>query len=258
MNITDSRALLGKALGQIDELYFVDTMMRRIAVGESDEVPVGCSVVVRGWTLNPEPPRLADRLCFSMGQQTSDLWYGLERTDVGRAMNDPACAAAGFKQVLSLNGLQPGRHSLRITAIDEGHSGYYELDDERTIIVVESRRLFSGTSAVVGRMQFGIDRLERIGDIVVASGWVIDKEQGSTVSDVFGVVDDDQYTLAVSGMPRPEIAASLGLPAARACGFVLRIPTRGLSAGGHDLSLIAVARGGSDYEVIPLGSLDLR
>ncbi len=245
-------------MGQIDELYFVDTMMRRIAVGVSDEVPDGCSVVVRGWTLNPEPPRLADRLCFSIGQQTSDLSYGLERTDVGRAMNDPACAAAGFKQVLSLNGLQLGRHSLRITAIDEGHSGFYELDDERSIIIVESRRLFSGTSAVVGRMQFGIERLERIGEIVVVSGWMIDSEKRSAVGDVFGVVGDDHYTLAVSGMPRPEIAASLGLPAARTCGFMLRVPTRALSAGSHDLSLIAVARGGSDYEVIPLGFLDLR
>ena len=110
--------------------------------------------------------------------------------------------------MLSLNGLQLGRHSLRITAIDEGHSGFYELDDERSIIIVESRRLFSGTSAVVGRMRFGIERLERIGEIVVVSGWMIDSEKRSAVGDVFGVVGDDHYTLAVSGMPRPEIAAS--------------------------------------------------
>ncbi len=188
-------------------------------------------------------------------------------------MNDPSCAAAGFKQMLSLDQLPPGAHTLRIAAIDGKNSGYYEVDDERAIVIVESRRLFSGTSAVEGRMQFGVERLEttsgrrdpdgktlhaQIGDIVVASGWVIDRDLRLAVGDVFGVVDSDEYVMAVSGMPRPEIAASLGMPGARACGFVLRIPTRTLSAGVHDLSLVAVARGGSDYEVIPVGVLDLR
>ena len=175
--------------------------------------------------------------------------------------------------MLSLTGAPPGTHTLRIAAIDEKNSGYYELDGERTIVIVESRRLFSGTSEVEGRMRFAIERLEttsgqrdpdektlraRIGDIVVASGWVIDMEQRLAAGDVFGVVGSDEYVMAVSGMPRPEIAASLGVPEARACGFVLRIPTRTLSAGVHDLSLVAVARGGSDYEVIPVGVLDLR
>lgn len=262
MNVTDTGRLLGKALGQIDELYFVDALMRKTAVGESAEVPAGCGMVVRGWALNPEPPRPAERLYSALGeQQPSDLSYGLERDDVARAMNDPACAAAGFKQMLSLSGLALGKHSLRIMAIDAANSGYYELDDERTLVVVESRRLFTGTSPVEGRMQYAIERLEtasRIGDIVVASGWVIDRELRTTVGDVFGVVDDDQYTLAVSGIPRPEIAASLGLPAERSCGFTLRIPTRALGTGAHELSLIAVARGGSDYERIPVGFLDLR
>lgn len=274
MNIADNGGLLGTALGQIDELYFVDTLMRRIAVGEAREVPAGCSMVVRGWALNPEPPRPADALCYTLGhEQMSNLSYGLERIDVARAMNDPSCAAAGFKQMIPLYGLAPGTHTLHVRAIDEKSSGYYELDDQRTVVVVESRRLFSGTSAVVGRMQFGVERLEttsgrrdpdgktlyaRIGDIVVASGWVIDVEQRVAAGDVFGVVDSDEYVLGVSGMPRPEIAASSGIPGARACGFVLRIQTRTLSAGVHDLSLVAVARGSSDYEVIPLGFLDLR
>ena len=259
-------------MGQVDEVYFADALMRRIAVGESREVPAGCSIVVRGWALNPEPPRPADRLCFTIGpQETSDLSYGLDRNDVAEAMSDPSCAASGFKRALSLNGLPLGTHSLRILAIDRERSGYYALDDEPTFVIVESRRLFSGTSAVAGRMQFGIDRLEttsgrrdfdgntlhaRIGDTVVASGWVIDRDQRSTVGDVFGLADD-RYTLAVSGMPRPDISTSLGLPSALACGFVLRIQTCALSAGMHDLSLVAVARKDSDYEVIPVGRISL-
>lgn len=259
MNSMDAGRLLGKALGQIDELYFVDSLMRRIVAGEASEVPAGCNMVVRGWALNPEPPRPADRLCFTIGQQqTFDLAYGLERNDVARAMNDPSCAAAGFRQMEPLDGLSQGTHKLRIMAIDQANSGYYELNDERTIDIVESRRLFSGTSPVAGRMQFGIERLETTGPVAVVSGWVIDRDLRSGVGDVFGVVDDDQYVMAVSGMPRPEIAASLGMPGARACGFVLRIPTRTLSAGVHDLSLVAVAREGSGYEVFPIGQIDLR
>ncbi len=188
-------------------------------------------------------------------------------------MNDPSCTAAGFKQVLPLHGFALGIHRLRIMAIDEAHSGYYELNDGRTITIVESRRLFSGKSAVAGRMQFGIERVgtppgrhdldgqmlhASVGDIIVVSGWVIDTDQRSAVGDVFGVVDDDQYVLAVSGMPRSEIAASLGIPAARACGFVLRIQTSAMGAGIHDLSLAAVAREGFDYEVLPLGRISLR
>ena len=272
MNTTDTSRLLGTALGQIDEVYFVDTLMRRIAVGENREVPAGCSMVVRGWALNPEPPRPASRLCFTIGErQTSDLSYGVERDDVAAAMGDPSCAAAGFKEVLSLDGLPLGTHSLRITAIDDANTGYYALDDEPTFVVGESRRIFSGTSAVVGRMQSGIDRLEttsgrrdldgdtlraRIGDTIVVSGWVTDRDQRCAVGRVFGLVDD-HYTLAVSGMPRAEVATSLGLPSAHACGFVLRIQTRTLSTGIHDFSLVAVAREGSDYEAIPLGRISL-
>jgi len=232
-------------------------------------------MVVRGWALNPEPLRAADRLCFTLGrpERAVDLSYGQERNDVARAMNDPSCAAAGFKQIVPLDGLALGTHTLRIMAIDEKRCGYYELDDERTLVIVESRRLFSGTSPVVGRMQFGIERLEttsgrrdldgktlraRIGDIVIASGWAIDMDRRCAAGDVFGVVDGDRYVLAVNGMPRAEVAAGFGAPSARACGFALRIRTSTLSAGLHDLSLAAVAREGNDYEVIPLACLDLR
>ena len=210
MNIADNGGLLGKALGQIDELYFVDTLMRRIARRRSK--------------------RSTGRLqsgCARLGAQSGaaqtgrrSLLYLRPRADANLSVWSRADRRSSRHErpFLRSGRIQTDASALRFSrqertrctsaAIDEKNSGYYELDDQRTVVVVESRRLFSGTSAVEGRMQFGVERLEttsgrrdpdgktlyaRIGDIVVASGWVIDMEQRLAAGDVFGVVDSDEY-----------------------------------------------------------------
>jgi hypothetical protein len=261
----------GRALGQLDDWNFVDTLVRNIDPDASSNIPKGSSLFLRGWSLLPDPPRLCRTVVGSIGRLVFETMYGRSRPDIASYYGGPELASCGFSTVQKLAGLAVGSHELTVAAIDFD-GGYHDLQ-RLNFQIVPSRELIKGkTRATDGRVHVSIDEVStvrdprafdgktvraKIGDVVYIRGWAIDVEAKAGLSGVMGVFDDDEFVLGVHGLPRDDAASALSIPRARRCGFTVRMPTQGMKAGGHAVDVAVVAADGASYVTHRVAKLDL-
>lgn len=254
------------ASGNVDEVHFLDTLVREVDSRGERRVPAGCSVFLRGWAYNPSPARPARAVFAAFDDGTSfDVAYGRSRPDIALTFGVPALESCGFQGVYLLAGLGLGRHNVKIVTLDES-DGFHELPRIESFEIVPSRELFPGLDrAENGRMKISIDGFTALrsgaipsggtllverGDIVYVRGWAFDTEHATSLRGVFAIVDDDEFVMGVHGLPREDVARNVRLPDVVRCGFTLRIATRPLRRGPHALRIAALATDDSYGEAI--------
>ena len=261
-----------RAIGSVDELRFVDTLVRNLDPTGSRKIPQGASLYVRGWALVPGPPRLGRAVMVSVGSGPRfEAKYWKPRPDIATHFQDPDVAACGFVGISSLAGLAVGKHEVVISLVD-GTDGMYELARERFSVTPSSDLISGKTRLEDGRMVVAIDEVATlrqagpfdgkkistvVGDVVFVRGWAVDRTAGVGLGGIIGVLDDDHYTIGVHGLPRVDAAAAVDLPKARRCGFTLRIPTTGMKPGAHTLDLAILSADTSEYLKFSIGIVEL-
>lgn len=85
------------------------------------------------------------------------------------------------------------------------------------------------------------------------AGWARDPRTGGAPSSVIGVVDGELVARASVGLPRPDVAAALGLPALAGSGFQMTVP---VVAGSGPLVVFVVSPDGIASIVGPPGNTD--
>jgi len=74
-------------------------------------------------------------------------------------------------------------------------------------------------------------------------GWAFDPALRRTADHVAGRIDAGAWKDATYHVARPDVAAALGVPHAADCGFLLTVPTVGLTPGQHTIEIATVTRG---------------
>ena len=83
--------------------------------------------------------------------------------------------------------------------------------------------------------------LPRAHDVIVR-GWAFDPAIPRDDQAVLGIIDDRFYEHVNSELPRPDVAASIGNPAAEHSGYEAPIDTGALGGGTHRFRIAIVAR----------------
>jgi hypothetical protein len=258
--------------GNVDEVYFYDTLLRDVDRDGKRRIPAGCSIFVRGWAFNPKAARPAHAVLGSFDDGTTfAIAYGRSRPDIALTFGVPEVEPCGFQGMYPLAGLSRGHHVLKIVTLDEAN-GYHELPGLVPFEIVPSRELFRGVERCgEERMKISIDSftalrsgaipiggalLVKDGDVVYLRGWAIDLERRAALHGAYAIVDDEEYVLGVHGLPREDIARTLRLPDAVRCGFTLRFSTRGLRPGPHALRVAALTPDDT-YGIVDVGTLEV-
>jgi hypothetical protein len=92
------------------------------------------------------------------------------------------------------------------------------------------------------------------GSALTLRGWAVDREAKAPFAAIGAKVDGLPLVFsAVIGIPRPDVAAALGITGARYSGFVLDVDTAHLGPGRHLIAVRAL-RGGDARSVLELGA----
>jgi hypothetical protein len=258
--------------GNVDEIRFLDTLVRNVDSPGNRRIPAGCNVFVRGWAYNPSPARPARAVLATIDDGMSfDVAYGRSRPDIALSFGVPELEACGFQAIYGLAGLGLGQHVVKIVTLDES-DGFFELPHTEAFEIVPSRELFPGVArAPDERMRISIDAFTALragsipsggmllverGDIVYVRGWAFDLENATSLRGIFAIVDDDDYVMGVHGLPREDVARDVRLPDVVRCGFTLRIATRSLKPGLHELRVAALANDDT-YGIASVGTFEI-
>ena len=227
-----------------------------------DSVSIGGAPIVLRW--HPQPriaPDPAEAIVFSGwaeddaarapvrevlavvdGGPTYAAVTGLVRDDVAATYHDPARASSGFRLTIPPCSLSAGHHRIAFRFEANDRHGYYRSGDDVDIDVTAPRR--------IDRIAYSVDVLappmSRYGAHVM-KGWLVRAGTCAPARDV-GIRIDGRATGTVRyGIPRPDVAKSLGVPAYARSGFVAAWTDSPLPPGSHTLQL--VARAGSGREL---------
>ncbi|MBD5655716.1 MAG: hypothetical protein IAI50_11145 [Candidatus Eremiobacteraeota bacterium] len=252
--------------GTVDDVRFLNTLVRDADSTGNRRIPAGCNFLVRGWAYNPSPARLASAVLARIDDDLSiAVGYGRARPDIALHFSAPELEPCGFQAFYPLSDLELGPHSIKILTLDEA-GGYYELPRAETFEIVPSRQIFPGIArAPQERMNISIDGFTALrsgaipsggtllierGDIVYLRGWAIDMENATSLGGVFAIVDDDNYVMGVHGLPREDVARSVRLPDVVRCGFSIRVATKSLRRGRHTIRVAALVADDSYGETL--------
>ncbi len=243
--------------------------MRDVDLERTRRVPKGSSVYLRGWTLLESPLRIPRAARVTFGNSVREVRLDRLRSDVAESHGEPSLAVCGFALVSSLDALLLGEHDLVLEALDGDGSAYevarhgFEIvssrayvagklpvTDEHVAISIDLVHTRHGMTAIDGSV---IEAT--VGETIVIHGWAIDRDARRGASAVYCVVDDEQYAVGNHAVPREDVARALAMPAARRCGFSIRVPTSHLSPGSHTLAVCALSTDGRSYNVAVVGDV---
>jgi hypothetical protein len=74
-------------------------------------------------------------------------------------------------------------------------------------------------------------------------GWAFDPALQRTADHIADRIDAGAWKDATYHVARPDVAAALGVPHAADCGFLITVPTAGLTPGQHTIEIATVTRG---------------
>ncbi len=265
---------VGVATGSIDDLRFIDTLVRNADPEGKRAVPIGTRIVLRGWMFAPNPPRTLPKVSAALGGRAFQLLAQRPRPDIAAHFGAPQLVDAGFHGIIALDGVPTGPHVLTVYGQTED-GARHALETSIAFEVLPSRFSFPGRlPANDGEIIVRIDSIESFsgkkkltdgslavdaGDIVVVRGWAIDTTTKLAPSGVFAAIDGREYVMGVHGLPRDDVAQVFDeYPGARRSGFTVRIPTRSLVGSDHQLAVFAVAGDGETYAGIDCGKLVVR
>lgn len=89
------------------------------------------------------------------------------------------------------------------------------------------------------------------GTSVTVAGWAVTDRSRSPASAVVAEIDGSTRILATYGLPRPDVAVSLGAPALRDSGFRIVLPGRDLPTGTHVVRFDVISRDGTANSKMP-------
>lgn len=82
------------------------------------------------------------------------------------------------------------------------------------------------------------------GGTVEIQGWAVDTATGQSLADFRIEIDNKTFGMVTRNVPRPDVVRVLNLPADRTPGWRGQASLAGLSAGVHDLAVIAISASG--------------
>jgi hypothetical protein len=262
------------ALGSLDEIHFLDAMLRDADPASLRSVPSGTQIALSGWIALSEPLRPPAHVFAELDSVRFGLLAGFERIDVAHMLESPALKSVGFRGLVSLAGVPGGSYALRVVAVDE-HGNRQALAGEIALDVRPSAESFPGTTllepdsmrivvdcvapetsaeAEPAKTSLACDR----GDALLVRGWAVDLAAGAPLSGIYALVDGTQYVMGVHGYSRPDVASAVGMPGCRRSGYRIRIGTSHLGIGEHSLALCAIGAEAGTYGAIDVGEIAIR
>ena len=211
------------------------------SVTTSTTVAWNHAVTVNGWAADTtDGAPVASVQILSDGNVVATATLGLSRPDVAAAYNNPAYTNSGWTATIPSGTLTSGVHS--ITAIASNSSGATTTLGPKSITVLANQPPF-------GSVEFAGNAVTRTSTIpqsatLAASGWAVDPEDGSPVTEVDVLVDNAQVGTATLGQPRPDVAAAYGNSAYTNSGWNFSYNVGRLSAGTHTFNFVAKDSGG--------------
>jgi hypothetical protein len=258
--------LHGKPTASLDAVLFDSTKQSfHYSSGAQIRIPYGETLSLLGWavarTSKSSPSSTFVQVDgFARGQASLN-----DRPDVAAALQNPAYSKSGFTFSLPPTLLTLGTHTLALLVEDASRSGYY-VEPNWLKVVVVSRN--GETSQATDTPNYSIDEVSVAGQqspivagkpvvavvrghqIIQVAGWAVDASAGATAGGVSAVIDGVKVIPGTYGAQRPDVASAFHNDQLTPSGFVVIIPTVGLSAGKHYVSLRVLNNGGSGYSLI--------
>ena len=245
-----------QAPGSIDEVQVLDGAAELQEMPPSMQVARGCSLVVRGWTFDPLAMAPAGQVVLTMDDRFPvEATYGSRRDDIAEHFQREGLAATGFRAIVSTGGAALAPHVIRLYALANGSTRYFQTSSSFSFEVVPARRQIpSLPPAKAGAIHVGVDEIGTMGEkpdasafpkvargsILVVRGWAFDLERKMPCERVFVTVGDE-CSRAIYGIARDDVVQDQGVPSARFTGFTARVGTASLTPGRHRLGLIGIA-----------------
>jgi hypothetical protein len=257
--------LHGKPTASLDAVLFDSTKQSfHYSIGAQIRIPYGETLSLLGWAVDraskSSPSSIFVQVdAYARGQASLN-----ERPDVAAALQNPAYSRSGFTFSLPPTLLTPGTHTLALLVEDASRSGYI-VEPNWLKVVVPSN---GAKSQATGPPNYSIDEVSVAGQqspivagkpivavvrghqIIQVAGWAVDASAGAAAGGVSAVIDGVKIIPGTYGAQRPDVASALHNDQLTPSGFVVIIPTLGLSAGKHHVSLRVLNNGGSGYSLI--------
>jgi len=109
----------GPTQGSLDTLNGAPLALDRV-----QSIPASAPLVLTGWMIDGEGPRLAERLFVRIGERLFPAHYHMPRADVARALRDDSLTACGFRCEVEPT-LLPGRGPWTVQVVLETSAGSY-------------------------------------------------------------------------------------------------------------------------------------
>jgi hypothetical protein len=131
-------------------------------------------------------------------------------------------------------------------------AGYYIGLDIRKPDEAALNRAIGNAAACNAPASYHIDRIVAgtALDALVLAGWAVDGHSGKVARRVEVIAGGHRF-ITNYGLPRADVASSLGNPAYAASGFDLVVPGGTFSSGDHELRLRVLRADGSCYDEGP-------
>jgi hypothetical protein len=219
----------------------------------------GARLYVRGWTCAKAPVAAFDEVYAVVdGEHVFRASYGSPRPDIAEFLEaPPGVDALGFEVSIATGELAAGKHDVEVVGVSAGAGVVDRTPIALRIIVGEAlpahiplRETTLASIDDVVRIEQSVAtgagaplRLVR-GDRLFVRGWAIDESSKSLAAGVVLAIDGTREVIALYGLPRPDVAATLGNDDLTRCGFTAEIASDDLSAGIHTVVCRVLARDG--------------
>ncbi len=236
--------------------------------GEPSDEPIVAGatsvVTITGWAVDRPRMGLGRSIFAVIGTLVVRGSYGLPRPDVVADQGGDRYLESGFAIGIPLDVVDPGSHSIAIRMVGADGATVYdgpELSLDVTDHIVETAALLAAESTTLASIDevVVLDREGNIcppgasglqatrGDQLFIRGWAIDSENDSPARAVYIGMDRTASVPTNYGLDRQDVAAVLERPHLVACGFTAFVPTAGMPAGMHRMSLRVIDQSGKRF-----------
>ena len=196
------------------------------------------NLYVSGWAADAvDGAPLTNTKVYVDGVYVGVPTFGDARPNVASTYNKPAYLYSGYHFYYPASSLTGGTHTVTVTSINS--AGLATTSAPRTITIQ------TNYPAPVGSFESAVDASTgsttvRQSDVLALSGWAADPTDGTPLAILHVLIDGNEVGSARQGVYRPDVVTTTGNPAYLYSGYTFTLNASALSAGTHQINVVAL------------------